>query len=197
MINNFTLIAPLLDFEKEDTFYFIQVIKRRKENPDMPTGAQVINNYYLYSVDDLAKLYSKIVADCTLHNARAYINLNRLNAEKIAIHAAKKTLELVLQKDFKSVKNVYAVVCGSYTSESTKRWVIDIDTHEEEELYNEIKTYIRELQIETKQPYTIIAEIPTKNGKHIISNPFNMKKFSDRYPTIGVHKNSPTILYIP
>ena len=31
----------------------------------------------------------------------------------------------------------------------------------------------------------------------IITKPFNLKQFKDKYPDIDVHKNNPTILYIP
>jgi len=43
----------------------------------------------------------------------------------------------------------------------------------------------------------IYTQIPTKNGYHIITKPFNLKQFKDKYPDIDVHKNNPTILYIP
>ena len=43
----------------------------------------------------------------------------------------------------------------------------------------------------------MIAYIPTKNGYHIITKPFNLKQFKDKYSDIDVHKNNPTILYIP
>jgi hypothetical protein len=35
MINNFQAIRDLLTFGDEDKFYFIQIYKRRKDNPDM------------------------------------------------------------------------------------------------------------------------------------------------------------------
>lgn len=44
----------------------------------------------------------------------------------------------------------------------------------------------------------ILAELPTKNGIHIIARPFNLKEFHDIFPNINVHKNSMgTVLYIP
>lgn len=45
--------------------------------------------------------------------------------------------------------------------------------------------------------FKIYDYIPTKNGYHIITKPFNLKQFKDKYPDIDVHKNNPTILYIP
>jgi hypothetical protein len=40
-------------------------------------------------------------------------------------------------------------------------------------------------------------KVPTKNGIHLITNPFNLNAFKFGFPNIDVHKNNPTILYIP
>jgi len=37
--------------------------------------------------------------------------------------------------------------------------------------------------------------VPTKSGVHIITRPFNLKKFKEKYPNVDVHKDNPTILY--
>jgi hypothetical protein len=128
MTNNFNKIKPLLDFDNENTFYFIQILQRRKENPEIKNGVRVIDNLYLYSIEDLDKLEPKIIETCTKYNARAYININKLDLERIALFAMKKTASLIIEKQYKALKNVYASVCGSHTSEKSKRWVIDIDT---------------------------------------------------------------------
>lgn len=45
---------------------------------------------------------------------------------------------------------------------------------------------------------SIVDEIPTKAGCHLIVKPFNLKKFSEEFPDIDVHKNSMgTLLYYP
>ena len=41
----------------------------------------------------------------------------------------------------------------------------------------------------------IISIIPTKSGNHLITSPFNIKQFKEKYPDIDVHKNNPTLLY--
>ena len=51
-----------------------------------------------------------------------------------------------------------------------------------------------------KKEYKIIAELPSKTGIHIISNPFNIELFNDKLTKelnihINVQKNSPTILF--
>ena len=173
----------------------------------MKVGVSVIDNFYVYEVLDLEKIREKIIERCTKHRARAYINLNRLDIEKIAMYSIKQSVDYVLQKDFKVVKNSYATACGSHHSEKSKRWVIDIDA---EVLHrkDEIRLIIQNLHDEiTKTKYSILAEISTKSGVHIISNPFNMEKFrqileqrmenaDDPIIKIDVHRNSPTVLYI-
>ena len=198
--DNFQLIKPLLDFTDPKTFYFIQILTRRKENPEMKSGQSVVDNFYLYTEEDLDKLRDRLVERCEKHNARAYINLNRLDLEKIALYTQKEIIDLIIQQNFKAVKNAYATACGNHTSETNKRWVVDID-EEQLHLLPDIRNLIGQLHSEIPgNKYRILAEIPTKSGVHIISEPFNMKKFSDTLGTSGpilVHKNSPTILYVP
>jgi hypothetical protein len=200
MIDNFKHIEMLLDFTEKNTFYFVQILQRRKENPDMRTGVRVINNYYLYELQDLTKLREKIVSDCAAYNARAYINLNRLDLEKIALYTMKQIADYIVLGDFKAVKNAYSAACGSHHSEKEKRWVIDID---EEHLSDKeaVREYVNQLHTEMgegkgKVSYKILTELPTRTGVHLISNPFNLQKFKEKFPQIDVQKNSPTVLYI-
>jgi hypothetical protein len=206
MQDNFNLVTNLLDFEDEKSFYFIQILKRRKENPDMKQNVRVINNYYIYSKEDLEKMKPRIVEDCEKHNARAYINLNRLDTEKIALYSLKITTDYIIQGDFKAVKNAYSTACGSHHSEKNKRWVVDIDENALH-LKQMIRDVISDLHGEIKgNNYKILEEVPTRSGIHIITNPFNMQKFREimlakgkvdyNYVGIDVHKNSPTILYL-
>lgn len=198
MTNNFDIIKQLLDFDSDRVFYFINILKRRKENPEMENGVRVIDNFYIYSIEDLEKYEKRIIEICEKNNARAYINVNKLDVERIAMFTMKKVADLIVQKQFKAIKNVYATVCGQHSSEENKRWIVDIDTNELP--YKEkIVEIINELHIQTKKNYKILAEIPTRSGLHLISNPFNLKEFNDRLAKLNikvdVHKNTPTLLY--
>lgn len=53
----------------------------------------------------------------------------------------------------------------------------------------------RECQPLDKVKY--VSCIPTKNGKHLITIPFDLRQFRKIYLKIDVHKNNPTVLYIP
>jgi hypothetical protein len=207
IVDNFSQILDLLEFPDDKTFYFIQILKRKKENPEMKSGVRVINNYYVYSKEDLTKLRHRIIEDCQKHNSRAYINLNRLDSEKIALHTLRTITDYIILGDYKSVKNAYAASCGSHHSEKNKRWVVDIDS-EILHFKDEIRTIIEKLHDEIKgNTYKILCEIPTKSGIHIITNPFNLQKFreiilersnpsNNELLKLDIHKNSPTILYV-
>lgn len=213
-INNFEIINSLLDFNNDKTFYHITILKRRKDNPEMETGVKVVDNYYLYKPYDLLKLQDRIINNCKDKNARAYINLNRLDTEKIALYTMKIITDYIINQQYVQVKNAYSMACGSHHSEENKRWIVDIDlidpvTKEAipdmSDKYNAIMYFINKEHNEMNNKNagvspnwrSIIAEIPTKHGTHIITNPFNLKLFGDKFPGIDVNKNSPTILYIP
>ena len=39
--------------------------------------------------------------------------------------------------------------------------------------------------------------VKTKSGFHIITQPFNLLKFKEKYPDTDVQKKNPTLLYLP
>ena len=107
MVNNFNLISKFLTFESGDDFYFLQILKRKKENPEQTGNSRTIKTYYIDSLEKFFKLEKEIQTLCELHNARAYINLNKRSYEKIAFHHLKKVTDCLLNKDFKSIKDAY------------------------------------------------------------------------------------------
>jgi hypothetical protein len=198
MINNFSILKNLVIFESEDDFLHLQILKRKKENLDLGSNSYVVKTFYVRSWDYLESKMPEIMNLCEFNNARAYINLNKRSFESIAFHTLKKVTDQIMNKDFKSVHKAYESVCGAYCADKDKKWIIDIDWIEwsdKAELAN-IVTLAQELQKETgKEP--IIQYIPTKNGTHIITRPFNISKFRNVYPDVDVHKDNPTILFMP
>lgn len=197
MINNFNQIKELLDFPSDDIFYFIQLIKRRKENPDMTKNEVVLLTHYLTSIDRLNSLEFEIIDFCKTFKTRAYINLNKRSFKKIGLEMLRTMSEYIIQGDYKSIRKAYNSCCGKYSSDENKKWVLDVDFKPDNiELYlkkiNEFLFNVEPLNVEK-----IITKIPTKSGLHIITKPFNPLTFKKIYPEIEIHKNNPTILYIP
>ena len=200
MINNFQQISKLLQFRSDDDFYHLQIIKRKKDHPEIGSNSLVIKTYYIKSEDHLAKVEPEIIALCNFHGARACINLNRRSFEKMAFHTLKKVTDQIMNKDFKSVRKAYESVCGAYANESNKKWIIDIDNISIDGFNHQVsmiqlRSRIIELQIEAGHLQSMNF-IRTKSGIHIISAPFNLQKFREEFPDIDVHKDNPTILYI-
>lgn len=193
MINNFEIIKPLLSFEDPDDFYFLQILKRRKDNPGMTGDSIVIDNHFIFSNDYLDRVGDRIRQQCIDNNARAYIRLNRRNARKVGLQCLKKVTDYIINEDFKAIKNAYQSSCGEYHSDPVKKWIIDID-EKNEELEREILDFI---DIAEPKGNKFITKISTRIGTHLITTPFRIDSFKKQFSSIDIHKDNPTILFIP
>ena len=221
-INNLESIIPLLDFKSKDDFYFVQIIKRRKENPEITMNCRQVATYYIRSVEQLRSLMDEIIQIADQENARVYINPNKRNAHDIAIKVLEyyvsrlkddkhnkefisniaNIIELIEHEYYYLVMTKYKSkadhLIGKHPSEKDKKWIIDVDIEDKSEGDNPhkmIKLCSHLFNLQTKSNRVPLNKvIPTKNGYHIITRPFNPKDFDYDYE---IKKNSPTILYIP
>ena len=200
MINNTEQIRKMLSFTDENDFYFVQVLKRRKDNPEMTKNQMGLGNYYIESFEQFDTIIPHLIRTAEFENGRVYFHLNKRNYEHLSFHLLKQMVTLIAGRTFKALKNTFDSVTGKNHNDKNRTWVVDIDWIDIEGSvdydYSGIINYLMELQSETKNTPTMI-EIPTKNGQHIITRPFNLKKFNKRFPKIDVHKSSPTILFVP
>ncbi len=208
MINNFKILEPLMRFEHPGDCYFIQFLKRQKDNPEMTRNMVNVDNLFIYSLKEYWEMEQRIIDISTINNARAYIRVNRRNTEKLALTTLVQISNLMLNKDYKSVKNAYLSAAGKSHSEPLKRWIVDIDRivppHRWNDYVDSIRSNIESLHMECNEnskqgEYKILLEVPTKNGIHLITNPFNLEKFKKCTSSISldIHKDNPSILYIP
>ena len=121
MIDNTELIKSLLQFNSEDEFYHLQIIKRKKEHSELGSNSCVVKTYYISSIEYLDRNISEIKALCDHHNARACINLNRRSFEKIAYQMLMKITGQIMNRDFKSVRKSYESVCGIHSIKITRK----------------------------------------------------------------------------
>lgn len=200
-IDNFSVIRKILRFPTEDSFYFLQVLKRRKDNPDLEKDMIHLADFYIYSLEDYDRLMDRVINLCQSENARAYLRLNVRDSKKTAMMTLKKIVDYISTENYKAVKKAYASCTGEYHSDPDKTWIVDIDNvsidffnHSEKQI--RIRQMITDLQIEAgKEP--MMHLIPTRNGVHIITRPFNLQKFKSEFPDIDIHKDNPTILFCP
>jgi hypothetical protein len=189
----------MLEFPEKTSFYFLQVLKRRKDNPDLGKDMKHIADYYIYSLEQFDELKPRIIAQCDVENARAYFRINRRDAKKVAMQVLKRTVDYIMSEDYRAVKNAFASCAGEFHSDPDKKWIVDVDWKDisegldRDEYLNTLMSDVQELVQETGRDDTLYT-IPTKNGIHVVCRPFNLKKFSDVYD-VDVHKDNPTILY--
>ena len=194
MLDNINKILPLLNFESDDDFYFLSILQRKKENPQLGSNSRVIKNYYITSQDYLLNRYGEIKTLCHTFNARAMIRLNRRSFEKVGFKCLENIANTMQNREYNHLKKSYDRACGLLNNEKVRRWILDVD-----EPFTVEKLYGIDCEILKITDFVdkVVSVIPSKNGFHIICAPFNLEKFKEKYPEIIVCKDNPTNLYIP
>lgn len=201
MVNNFNRISELLVFENQGDFYHIQIIQRKKDNPNLSKSTKIIKTYNVYSVYELTNLKETIINLCDEKNARAYIRVNKRNDQVVALEMLERLANAIKTGSYATARVVYDKAIGNTTAvdKNTKRWLIDVDIDGEfdaDMIAEEVDkrcTLINQLRPEGKK---IINILPTKHGAHIITRPFDVKAYCDAgYQKEEIGKDSPTILY--
>lgn len=209
VINNLELIKPLLKFDSSDTYYHLQILKRKKDCEEHEkarnNNARCLKTYYISSIEYLELRFSEIQKLCKNHNARAYINLNAKSFIKTGFQLNLLIADRMKNNQFEYMYRSYESVAGmSDVNIDEKRWIVDID---EKEILPSMLSHI-EYDCDPKSTFEgdflgfythfnskLISYIPTKSGWHIITKPFNVKQFKDKYPEVDIQKNNPTLLY--
>ena len=197
MTDNFEQIKSMLKFE-DDYFYFIQIIQRKKENPELGSSNRIIRSYNISNLEKFDKDKDEIITLCETFNARAYIHLNRRKWSKIALECLRHNVELVANEQYYGIKSSFETIIGRNNCEprESKTWIIDIDMNDYNVL-NKIGTILNNIKPIEEDKW--IETIPTKNGFHMITRPFNRAEFTKYMQLQGdtpdIHTDNPTILY--
>ena len=192
MVDNFELIKPFLKFPNDDIYYHLQILRRGKDHPNLPAANRVIKAYFINQLESIDYLKDEIIGLCEYFGARAYINLAPKSIRMTAALQMKYLAQRMYEGDFKKIWKAWNTCAGEIKGEEP-RWVVDID---EKITWSNIMDFIDTLEPHSKDT-KFITNIPTKSGWHLITTPFNVCEFKKAYPDIDVHKNNPTILYIP
>jgi hypothetical protein len=199
MINNLDLIKPLLNFENEKDFYMLYVFKRKKDQPegerDNHQSVRTIKTYCIESIDHLDRRWDEIVQMCEMFKARAYIHVQKQNHFDVSL-SMMVALAQRIQDGNTNQKGLFDSVVGQIKTQE-KRWIVDIDTKDENAL-NKISKLVNSLRPEGDK---IESVIPTKNGYHLITKRFDVLGFQQMMNLQGdvpdIQKKNPTLLYYP
>lgn len=197
IVDNLQRVLPFLVFRSPDDFYYLQILQRKKENPQLGSNSRVIKNYYIDSEEYLIKHYEEIKDLCKQFNARASLRLNRRSYEKVAYKAMVNMANSMGNKEFSFIKKSYdrAVGNGHAEPKGDTTWLLDWDG--DFSMLDSTKVYHA---INNSLPLTekskCLAYIPSKTGVHIITSPFDARGFKEQFPEVEIHKDNPTNLYI-
>ena len=134
-----------------------------------------------------------------MFKARAYIHIQKQNHRDVSLNMM-VTLAQRIQDGNHVQKGLFDSVVGQLKTYE-KRWIIDIDdvsmdSFAHAEYYVSMREYINELQEEAGKDKSMTF-VKTKSGFHIITQPFNVMKFKERYPDVDIQKKNPSLLYFP
>ena len=201
-VDNFKLVRPLLVKQglgllPEDCCCMVELIGRKKDNPALMKSQQHFGSYFIRKPEDLDKYEAEIKWKCGAFNCRAYINLNPKPLKKIAVNMMHALLEDMETNDF---NNIFTTLVSSTAKAGTvkdkKLFVIDVDDVSSMcEAYEEVK----EAVVKCGQ-LTGPDMLPTVNGMHVLSAPFDCQMFNVlvktfKHCTAEVKHNAPTLLY--
>ena len=194
LVDNFAEFRKHLDFSKENTFYFCQLIQRSKDSNIVTSSNnryRRVKSFYISSVEEYDRFEEEIKEFCKNNNARAYIRLSPISFYEVALNTAIEYMRRIKEcQTFKSC-NIYDSCCETTKTCGEKVWMIDCDYGEPENLVSHA-FILKELGIE------VLYQLPTKSGIHYIIKPFDRRKWSEELDqTIGEIKSSNpiTLLY--
>lgn len=201
IVDNFDRIESILEFNNQDEFYFLQIIQRKKDGNITQignNGYRTIKTYYIFSKEQLLIKKEKIKELCLKNNARAYIHLNRRNAQEVALASIQQYAKLVSEGNSYQGYRVWDSACGSNRAKGYKPlWVIDVDSKDPEY----IKTIISLVnECRGSEEDKIKYQIPTLHGYHLITIGFDTHQFNQKLIDMGmdivdIQKDNPTLLY--
>lgn len=191
MLNNFDKFP----YERADgEFYFFQIIKRKKDNPDISglhwnNHARCIKEYSVYSLWELEKRKQEMIDIATTTNSRIYMHPSRRHKDNV-----QKLMCLLMAENIYCNKHslswLYRHACG-ISKGTNKLYVVDVDGDKKD--LDKCLDIVKQCR-PFREPFTIIK---TKNGYHIIAYPFDVIEFKKHFPHIDIHKNNPTLIYVP
>mgnify|MGYP007069866602 CR=1 FL=1 len=184
-----------------DKYYTIELIRRGKDNPELPGANYHFKNYYIFSWHDYEKYKQEIKDVCTLLKLRAYCSVNYKSISQVALDTLAESAQRVAVHDFKKFYNIFESCSGKYVGKGNQLWIVDIDNANDWKV-NKIAEYVNTMQSGFIR--NVVYVMPTKSGVHLITHPFNLQQFEEGFDkhimSLGIEhpdikKNHITLLY--
>ena len=200
-IDNFDAIKEHLKFEKPGDIYVVHVMFRVK---DLRNDAdkqmylsheetqRLIKTYYIDSLEYFDRKRPAMIDLANQNKARVYFTMTRKNRITCNRIIAKKIIDEIDNPNVRYDHLIRSAVCGCHISDY-KWWTLDVDNDTVVRIGSEdgptmvhlidikdkVIAEMAKLVDETKtRSGGEIFEVPTKNGCHIMTPPFNRSKMA-------------------
>lgn len=170
-------------------FYNVKILQRNK---DMGEGNHLLRSFEILDQNHLDQREELIKEFCDIFHARAYICPTRRSYKAVASAMLQRAVAAYTSGNY-NLGKMWDSACGEKTkSTDQKKFIVDIDGEFVKDL-EEIKEIIDKKCAPWSDRSKIICEIPTLNGIHLITEPFN----PELVEAFGceVKKNNSTLLY--
>lgn len=172
------------DFEKDrDKYFVIEIMRRGKDNPNLPSANVHFKNYYINTLSDIDKYKDEIKKICEIMTMRAYFSVNYKSYSQVLKNVVVECANRVATGDFKKPYAIYESCSGKYLVSKDKVWVVDIDKEDAEkygvsidDLTNSYAQIIKDYCRPNNIP---IMRLQTRSGIHLICKPFDIESFNN------------------
>ena len=185
-----------------DKYYVIELMRRGKDNPDLPAANYHFKNYYIYSWRDLDRYEEEIKNICTLLNLRAYCSVNYKLMSQVSLDTLAESARRIAAHDYKKFYNIFESCSGKFVDNKNNLWVVDVDDIDllDEKDCCKVKILITFINnMESGHKVNVLYTMPTKSGVHLITHPFNLQRFNQEWNkalfSVDIKKNHLTLLY--
>ena len=134
MTNNFEIYKQFItekfnntELQEGDAYFVIELIRRGKDNPDLPAANYHFKNYYIRKPEDLDKYGDEIRILCEVMRLRAYASVNIKSFKQVSLDTMAELARRIANNDYKKNYSVFESCSGQYYHSADKQWVVDCD----------------------------------------------------------------------
>ncbi len=165
-----------------DKYYVIELMRRGKDNKDLPAANVHFKNYYIYSWDDYRKYEQEIKELCTMFRMRAYASVNYKLMSQVALDTMAESARRLAAHDYKKFYTIFESCSSKFKDIGNSVWIIDIDEDDFASNYHIVDDVLRLINdCQSKYEDKLIMKMPTKSGEHLIVHTFNKIEFEEKF----------------